>query len=73
MLFDEKKISKFNGDIGVRIPAWISKIIKSSGNEKEPTVSDSELTRHLSNAVWHWSNGRNGHGQLVFLSCNHEN
>ena len=23
-----------------------------------------ELTSHLSSSIWHWSNGRIGHGQL---------
>ena len=26
-----------------------------------------EWTSHLSNSMWHWSNGRNGHGQLSHL------
>ena len=69
MLFDKKnQISKLNGDIGIKIPGWISKITQKSGDEREFEVSDTELTRHLSNAIWHWSNGRNGHGQLVFLN-----
>ena len=27
-----------------------------------------EWAMHLSKSMWHWSNGRNGHGQLCHLS-----
>ena len=26
-----------------------------------------EMTKHLSKSMWHWSNGRNGQGQLSHL------
>ena len=30
-----------------------------------------EMTKHLSKSMWHWSNGRNGHGQLSHLQKMH--
>ena len=27
-----------------------------------------EWTKHVSKSMWHWSNGRNGHGRLCHLS-----
>ena len=36
-------------------------------DEFKVRLSD-EWAMHLSKSMWHWSNGRNGHGQLCHLS-----
>ena len=50
-----KKIS--NSDIGIKFPDWMLEIIRR----------ESQLKRHLSRSIWHWSNGRYGYGQIEHL------